>query len=390
VTGPDAKPERPGLGLAGRLLVNIGLVILAGASTVLVAALLLAWPLFEMHLNNAGVVVDALILDHVTRAFEQAVLTALAVGILAAAATALGISWLISRRLAAPIKDAATTARMLADGRLDARLQDPRMGSELATLAASINQLAGRLESTESTRRQLTADLAHQLRTPVSSLEATIEAIAEGVLPVDDQTVETLTGQSARLRRLVADLEVVSRAEERQLLLSTRPIPVAQLVDSAIAGIRERYRAAGVNLSRSIATDTPDLIVDPDRIGEVLTGLLDNALHHTPSGGNVTVRATAGANPHHPEAIIEIRDTGVGFAAEDADKLFQRFHKGPNSTGSGLGLTIARAIIETHHGTLTAISDGPDRGAQFTITLPAMPSQREVRVGRASPSGSGT
>lgn len=375
MTRTDAKPTRPGLGLAGRLLVNIGLVILAGASTVLVAALLLAWPLFEMHLNNAGVVVDAQVLDHVTRAFEQAVLTALAVGILAAAATALGISWLISRRLAAPIKDAATTARMLADGRLDARLEDPRMGSELATLTASINRLAGRLESTESARRQLTADLAHQLRTPISSLEATIEAIAEGVLPVDDQTVETLTGQSARLRRLVADLEVVSRAQERQLLLSSRPIPVMQLVDSAVAGSRERYRAADVTLSRSVATDTPELIVDPDRIGEVLTGLLDNALRNTPAGGSVTVRASAGANADHPGAIIEIRDTGVGFAPQDAEQLFQRFHRGPTSSGSGLGLTIARAIVEAHHGTLTAASDGSGLGAQFTITLPATPSQ---------------
>ncbi|MCB0911730.1 MAG: HAMP domain-containing protein, partial [Propionibacteriaceae bacterium] len=354
MTRADANAKGPGLGLAGRLLLNIGLVILAGASTVLVAAVLLAPPLFQLHLQNAGVVVDAQVLEHVTRAFEQAVLTALAVGILVAAATALGISWLISRRLAAPIQDAATTARALADGRLDARLEDPRMGSELATLAASINQLADRLDTTEATRRQLTADLAHQLRTPIASLEATIEAIAEGVLPVDDQTVETLTGQSARLRRLIADLEVVSRAQERQLLLSTRPIAVAQLIDTAVASSRDRYRTAEVALTRSVATDTPDLIVDPDRIGEVLTSLLDNALRHTPAGGAVTIRATAGANPRHPRAIIEIRDTGTGFPPEEADKIFQRFHKGPTSTGSGLGLTISRAIVEAHHGTLTA------------------------------------
>lgn len=373
MTRPGATPKRAGLGLAGRLLVNIGLVILAGASTVLIAAVLLSPPLFRLHLQNAGVVVDAPLLEHVTRAFEQAVLTALAVGILAAAVAALGISWLISRRLAAPIQDAAATAGMLADGRLDARLQDPRMGSELATLAASINRLADRLEATEATRRELTAELAHQLRTPIASLEATIEAIAEGVLPVDDQTVDTLTGQSARLRRLVADLEVVSRAQERRLLLSTRPIPVAQLVDAAIAGTRERYRAAQVSLTGSLADDTPDLTVDPDRIGEVLTALLDNALRHTPAGGAVTVSAAADADPRHPGAIIEIRDTGTGFPPADAELLFHRFHKGPTSTGSGLGLTIARAIVEAHHGTLTAASDGPDQGARFALTLPTGP-----------------
>ena len=389
MTRREANPKGPGLGLAGRLLVNIGLVILAGASTVLVAALLLSPPLFQLHLQNAGLVVDAPVLEHVTRAFEQAVSTALAVGILVAAATALGISWLISRRLATPIRDAATTARALADGQLDARLEDPRMGSELATLAGSINQLANRLEATEATRRQLTSDLAHQLRTPIASLEATIEAIAEGVLPVDDQTVETLTGQSARLRRLVADLEVVSRAQERQLLLSTRPIPVAQLVDTAAAAIRDRYRAAEVALTRSVATDVPDLIADPDRINEVLTSLLDNALRYTPTGGIVTIRATAGANPRGPEAIIQIRDTGTGFPPGEAELLFRRFHKAPTSTGSGLGLTISRAIVEAHHGTLTATSDGPGQGARFTITLPAMPSQIEARPIRGL-SGSGT
>lgn len=369
----QTKPKGPGLRLAGRLLINIALVILAGASTVLLGALLLSWPLFDMHLQDAGVTLDQQILEHLMSAFEQAVLTALAVGILAAAATALAISWLIARRLATPIQDAAIAARALADGRLDTRLQDPRMGSELATLTVSINQLAQRLEATETTRRELTADLAHQLRTPIASLEATVEAIAEGILPVDDQTLETLTSQSARLRRLVADLEVVSRAQERQLLLSTRPVPVAALVDTAVAASRERFRAAQVSLTRSVAADTPDLLVDPDRINEVITSLLDNALRHTPAGGTVTVKAGADPDPRHPGAIIEVRDTGAGFPPGDAEKLFRRFHKAPSSAGSGLGLTIARAIVEAHHGTLTADSDVSGQGAQFTITIPPAP-----------------
>jgi signal transduction histidine kinase len=370
----QTKPKGPGLRLAGRLLINIALVILAGASTVLLAALLLSWPLFAMHLQDAGVSVDEQVLQHVTSAFEQAVLTALTVGILASAATALAISWLIARRLATPIQEAAIAASALADGRLDTRLEDPRMGSELATLTASINQLGQRLEATETTRHELTADLAHQLRTPIASLEATVEAIAEGILPVDDQTLETLTGQSARLRRLVADLEVVSRAQERQLLLSTRPVPAAELVDTAVAASRERFRAAQVSLTRSVAADTPDLLVDPDRINEVFTSLLDNALRHTPAGGAVTIEASADPDPRHPGTIIEVCDTGTGFPPEDAEKLFRRFQKAPSSTGSGLGLTIARAIVEAHHGTLTADSGGLGTGARFTIAMPVAPS----------------
>lgn len=366
----SAATASPGLGLARRLLLNSVLVIVAGAGTVLVAALLLARPLFALHLQSAGTPDDQDVLAHVTAAFDQAVLTALAVGTLAAAGTALGISWLISRRLTAPITDAATAASRLADGDLDTHLEDPGMGPELATLTASMNRLADRLSETENTRRELTADLAHQLRTPIASLEATVEAIREGVLPVDDTTLETLAGQSARLRRLVADLEVVSRAQERQLRLSPRPVPVDRLVGTAVEASRERFRAAGVSLGRSVDPDLPGLTVDPDRVIEVLTALLDNALRHTPAGGSVVVDATAGPDRRRPSVVVRVGDTGAGFPPEDAELLFRRFHKGPASPGSGVGLTIARAIVEAHHGSLTADSDGPGHGATFTITLP--------------------
>ncbi len=371
MSGRRTGSGRPGLGLAGRLLTNIGLVILAGAVTVLVAAVLLAPALFQLHLHNAGVVVDQQVLEHVNRAFEQAVLTALAVGTVAAALTALALSWLIARRIAGPIRDAADAASDLADGRLQTRLADPRMGPELATLTTAINELARRLEVTESTRRELTAELAHQLRTPIASLEATVEAVREQVLPVDATTLETLSVQSARLRRLVADLEVVSRAHERQLLLSAQPVPVADLVTAAVTASRDRYRAAAVELVGSVEPGTPDVVVDADRIGEVLAGLLENSLRHAPAGGRVEVKAGPGPDRRDPTAVIRVQDSGAGFPSEDAEELFRRFHKGPGSTGSGLGLTIARAIVEAHHGTIVAASEGPGTGATVTVTIPA-------------------
>ena len=169
---------------------------------------------------------------------------------------------------------------------------------------------------------------------------------------------------------------MVSRAEERQLLLAPEPVSTAALVEAAVAAHREVFRAAGVELVSSVADGTPAVTVDPDRIQEVLGNLLDNALRHTPPGGTVAVAAHPFKGGTKPDAVIEVQDSGSGFAEGDAERIFARFEKATDSTGSGLGLTIARAIIEAHHGTLTADSAGPGTGARFTITLPASGSRR--------------
>lgn len=356
-------------------MLNNVLVIVAGAGTVLVIALLVAPAVFQYHLAIANLNPDEQVMTHLARAFDQAILAALAVGIVAAGIAAAAISWLVARRLAVHVEDAAQAAADLADGKLATRVIDPEMGPEFAKLAASVNQLAERLESTELTRRQLTADLAHQLRTPIASLGATLEAVGDGVLPLDAQTLATLAEQSGRLSRLVDDLEVVSRAGERQLLLSREPVAVADLVGAAVAANQERFRAAGVSLASAVSIDTPAVSVDPDRIGEVLGNLLDNALRHTAAGQSVEVVVRLGRDHGKPVAVIEVNDEGSGFRPEDAERIFTRFAKAAGSPGSGLGLTLARAIIEAHHGSLTAHSAGAGEGAQFTITIPASSAQ---------------
>jgi two-component system, OmpR family, sensor histidine kinase BaeS len=376
VTEQQGGAKLAGLGLAQRLLLNNLLVIVAGSGTVLVTAFLVAPSVFRLHLQMAGVSIDPDVLEHVTLAVENAVLVALGVGVAIATITGAAISWFVARRLAAPVRDAADAGRRLAGGHLDARVIDPGMGPEFATLAASVNELAGRLQATEATRRELTAELAHQLRTPIASIEATVEAVRDRVLPVDDLTLETLAAQSARLRRLVADLEVVSRAEERQLLLSVEPVAVQTLIEAATAAQRESYRAAGVLLQASVSPGTPRVMVDPERIQEVLGGLLDNALRYTPADGSVTVQARPSDAAKQAAAIITVTDTGAGFPPTEAEGIFRRFTKSPDSPGSGLGLTIARAIVEAHHGGLTAQSDGPGRGARFTLTIPAVQPKR--------------
>lgn len=378
--GPGQRPgeRRPRVGwmsrlsLAPRLFLNNLLIVVAGAVTVLTAALLFGPPVFHLHLQGAELPeIDAGVRQHVDNAFDQALLLALGIGVVAAALVAAAISWLIARRVAAPLQQTASLLERLADGHHGVRVDDPGLGPELATLAESSNRLAERLQVTDEHRRRLTADLAHQLRTPIASLQATAQALQDGILAPDAETLGVLTDQSAHLQRLVADLEKVSRAEERRIVLTSEPQLIAPVVEHAVSAQRERYGARGVTLHADLPTSrsAPVARIDPDRLREALGNLLDNALRHTPAGGAVSVRIRGGDAFTSTE--IEVTDTGEGFEPQHAKQLFHRFHReAADSPGSGLGLTTARALIEAHGGTLTAKSEGPGRGATFTITLP--------------------
>ncbi|MEP7034919.1 MAG: HAMP domain-containing sensor histidine kinase, partial [Actinomycetota bacterium] len=202
-------------------------------------------------------------------------------------------------------------------------------------------------------------------------MQATIEAVNDGILPSDETTLATLTDQSQRLHRLVGDLSAVSRAEERQLNLDPVMVSIQDLLSEVVAGARPRFEAKGVNLNADEGAGGGQVLVDPDRLTEALGALLDNALRHTDKGGAVIISATR----HDNRCRIALTDTGDGFDPDIAGQLFERFYRGDssrtvNGAGSGIGLTIAKAIIEAHHGQLRAHSDGPGTGASFEITLP--------------------
>ncbi len=409
-SGPPATGESPasppagprgarwaGLGLGTRLFIAMALVVAAGAGTLLVVALLIAQAVFLTHLRRAGTPdLTPAVETHVDRAFTQATLISLTAGITVAVLVAGLVTWLVARRLAAPVTTLAAATTRLADGNYDTDLADPRLGREFTALTTAVNRLGDKLAGSERTRRRLLADLGHELRSPVASLEATVEAIIDGVLPVDAATLDTLAEQASRLHRLVADLESVSRAEERQLALRPQPARLADLAQRAATAVCPRYKAAGVDLRLRAEGAGPTVTVDHDRIVEALTNLLDNALRHTPSTGTVTItvdqtpggaRRSADLTAGQPEAArISVADTGEGFPPEQADQLFERFYRtdpargpappataggAPGRHGSGIGLTITRAIIEAHYGSIIAHSDGPGCGATFTITLPA-------------------
>ncbi|MEP7192951.1 MAG: ATP-binding protein [Actinomycetota bacterium] len=350
----------------------MGLVVLAGAGTMLVAVLLVAEPAFHTHLSQIQPPLSDQAHAGVDEAFADAVLTALAVGVVMAMAAALVVTWLVARRLAAPVAEAAEAAYRIADGDFETRLRQPGLGPELDRLTAAFNTMARRLATTEQTRRRLLTDLAHELRTPLASMQATIEAVNDGILPTDQTTLATLTDQSQRLHRLVGDLSAVSRAEERQLNLRPVRVPIQDLVSEVAAAARPRFEAKGISLTAEEGPAVGSVVlVDPDRLAEALGALLDNALRHTDEGGTVIITTTG----HDNRCRIAVSDTGEGFDPGVAAQLFERFYRGDSSrtvsgAGSGIGLTIAKAIIEAHHGQLRAHSDGPGKGASFEITLP--------------------
>jgi two-component system sensor histidine kinase BaeS len=367
----SASTPRPALGLVWRLFTAMGLVVIAGAGTLLVAALLVAEPVFRSHLDQVQPLVSAQAHAHVDEAFANAVLIALSVGVTVALAAALVVTWLVARRVAAPVAKAAEAAERIADGDYQTRLRQARLGPEFDRLTDSFNMMARQLATTEQTRRRLLADLAHELRTPLASIEATIEAVTDGILPNDASTLATLTEQSSRLHRLVGDLSAVSRAEERQLSLHPVVVLLADVVSGALAAARPLFDAKGVGLTADDPVPACQVLVDPDRMAEAMGALLDNALRHTAKAGIVAISVTG----RDDSCRIAVSDNGDGFDPAIAPRLFERFYRGDSSrtasgAGSGIGLTIAKAIIKAHQGQLLASSEGPGRGARFEIMLP--------------------
>ena len=363
-------PTRLRRTLAARLLLAQLLVIIAGSATLTLVALAIAPDIFHDHIRRAGGIAPADVARHVDKAFGAAFLIALAVAIAAATFTALAVSTFLSLRIVRPIRDLAEAAERIAKGAYTARV--PATGSdELAVLGGAFNEMATALESAERKRRELLTDVAHELRTPLATVEGYLEGLADGIVPADETTWSLLQAETSRLRRLVDDLTKVSQAEERQLDLHTTLSSPSVLVAAALQAAAPTYAAKGVTLQTKIERRLPSVDVDPDRIAEVLANLLDNALRHTPAGGRVEVAAARRGQ----QLEVAVADTGEGIAPEHLERVFERFFRAdPARTrttgGSGIGLAITRALVEAHRGRIHAESDGPGLGARFVITLP--------------------
>lgn len=356
---------------ATRLLLAQSLVLVAGALTIWLVASVVGPSIFHDHLAQAGVGHTEEETKHVEEAFGSALLVSISVALVAAVVAALAVSWYFSRRIQRSIDHVAEASTQIASGRYDTHVDDPGLGTEFATLAGTYNRLADRLEATETTRRRMLADLAHEMRTPLATIDAHLEAIEDGVRHLDSDTITVLRSSTQRLRRLAEDVGAVSHAEEGNLSLNSRLADAADLAATAAEAARDRYESKGVRLDTHLSP-VGGVNVDPDRIGQVLANLIDNALRHTPSGGTVTVSCRR--VDHWVEYAVA--DTGEGIAAEHLPHVFDRFYRVDTARdrthgGSGIGLAIAKALVEAHGGGIFATSAGPGHGSTFTVRLPS-------------------
>jgi signal transduction histidine kinase len=348
---------------------------------VLLTSTLTAWtiastvgpPLFHKHLARANVGASSAESLHIERAYQSANAISLSLALLAALLVAMAVNVYIARRIGRSVATIADAASHVAGGRYDVRVSSPGLGAEFDALVSGFNQMASRLGSVERTRRRLLADLGHEMRTPVATLEAGLEALEDGVATLDVGTAELLHSQTRRLTRLSEDITAVSQAEEGQVRLDRRPVQPESLVSASADSVTEAYETKGVRLVTSIAPGLPRLLLDPERMGQVLGNLLDNALRHTRAGGCVTISASR--SPGTGDAELSVADTGAGIPAEHLPHVFERFYRVDTSRdrthgGSGIGLAIAKALVEAHGGRLTATSPGTGQGSTFRIVLP--------------------
>ncbi|AEI10665.1 integral membrane sensor signal transduction histidine kinase [Cellulomonas gilvus ATCC 13127] len=356
-------------GIAARLMVAMALVLISAAAAAWLVAGAVGPGLFHHHMeaaaNSPG---DAI--EHAEKAFAAASTVTVAVALTVSLLTALFASVVLARRIGASLGSLSAAAGQVAAGRFDIRLEQPHVGVEFDDLADAFNAMAGRLERDEALRRRLMSDVAHELRTPVATIAAYIDAIEDGVEELGPRTVEVLHAQAARLTRLSTDLAAVTQAESGALRLEPREITPDALVERAVAAARTRADDAGLELVAMPEPDLPELWVDVDRLGQVLGNLLDNAIRHTPPGGTVSLaaqRTDVGVR-------FTVTDTGEGIAAEHLPHVFERFYRADAARdrghgGSGIGLAIAKALVEAHDGSISALSAGPGRGASFVVDL---------------------
>lgn len=302
-------------------------------------------------------------------AFLMRIQSTLTIGAIGAAVISLLLGILLTRAITRPIRELTSATRAVAAGDLNHKVS-VRSGDELGELATSFNRMSTELARSLDLRRQMTADIAHELRTPISVILGHVDAAEEGVLPASSETFSIIRDEAIRLERLVQDLQTLSRADAGELPLMPRLIHPKLLLEQVIGAHRPFAHRKRITLQARIDPDTPEIEVDPERLAQVLDNLLSNAMRYTPEEGQVTLSA-AGV-----EAGVEIRvqDSGPGIEPTELTRIFDRFYRTDKSRhreggGSGLGLSVSRSIVEAHGGRIWAESR-PGEGTTVVVRLP--------------------
>lgn len=303
----------------------------------------------------------------------------LAAGFVAAGVALVVARWL-ARGMTQPMRDMATAAQQMERGDYTRRVET-RSRDEVGQLAVAFNRMAGELENVEHLRRDLVANVSHELKTPISALRAHLENLLDGVERPEPETLQVMLAQSERLGRLVDQLLELSRLESGDVPMRRESLPLRPLVARVLSEIKVTRANRDVDLAELVPDDLPPVFADPERVHQVLFNLLDNAVRFTPAGGRITVTASR----RNGSIDVTVADTGPGIEPEHLPRLFERFYRvdqarSRDDGGTGIGLAIARSVVEAHGGRIWAESE-LGRGSTFTFELPVADAA-ETRRGR--------
>jgi len=304
------------------------------------------------------------------KSFQASFSESLIFAVLTSSLVALIVSFILSRSVIAPVRVMTNVSQRISEGHYDERVESQGT-DELSQLALSFNQMAAQLEQVENMRRQLIGDVAHELRTPLTAIKGSAEGLMDGVLPAANETYQQIHAETERLSRLVNDLQELSRVQSKAIHLDIRPVDSARLIETVTRRMQFQFDEKRVRLNSNLPINPIIVLADEDRALQVLTNLLGNALQYTPEDGSVTISIERDKSV----ARIAIRDTGLGISPEHLANIFDRFYRVDKSRsrargGSGIGLTIAKHLVEAQRGKIWAESEGENKGSLFVFTLP--------------------
>lgn len=303
--------------------------------------------------------------------YLDAIRTSLWQAALVAGLAAIGLALLFSRLITNPLNQLKSSVQEMRAGVLSRRANIVSR-DEIGDLASAFNSLAEQLEENDRGRKQLLANVVHELRTPLSIIQGNLEAWQDGIVAATPQTIAPVHEEAVLLSRLITDLRDLSLAEAGQLSLTREHTELSTLIESVIAPYRERAGNHHIDIVANTTVDAlPQVCIDPVRIRQVLRNLLDNAIRYTPAGGSIKVSATS---VERGFVKVEVSDTGSGIARHDLPHVFEHFYKVDparerSRSGSGIGLAIVKQLVEAHGGSVQVRSEA-DKGSTFSFTLP--------------------
>ena len=279
------------------------------------------------------------------------------------------ITWGIRslRRLSGPLDNLLEASSKVAQGDFSARVEEGGT-PEVRALTRGFNSMAERLQTNDQQRRNMLADVSHELRTPITVIQGNVEGILDGLYPADEERLKSIMEETQILSRLVDDLRTLALAESGALQLRREPTDLAELARDAVSGFESQAREKEIRLELS-SVETEEINLDPHRVREVLMNLISNALRYTPRGGMIHVGFAESNSSEEKTAVVYVEDNGPGIEFTDLPHVFDRFYKSSDSGGMGLGLSIARYLVEAHGGKIWAESE-LGKGTKISFTLP--------------------